>query len=168
MSEQPAQVHDAREQRFGRFYEELVPGHRFRHWPGKTVNASEAHLFCLLTMSASPLHIDDHYAREEMDGGQSIVLGTYVYALVAGMTVPDVSGKAVANLGVEHLRHVAPVHHGDTLYAYTDVLRRRLSESRPGVGIVTVATTGHDAGDRVVIEYERSFMVPCQPSGAAA
>lgn len=155
-------VHDAREERFGRLYEDLVPGDRFRHWPGKTVTEADDHLFCLLTMSASPIHVDAHYAAAEMPGGRNIVLGTYVYALVAGMTVADLSGRAVANLGVEQLRHLAPVHHGDTLYAHSIVTSRRLSVSRPGQGIVTVESWGENQDGERTIEFRRSFIVPCR------
>jgi acyl dehydratase len=155
-------LHDARESRFGRLYEDLVPGDTFRHWPGKTVTEAEDHLFCLLTMAASPLHVDARYAAEEMEGGRNIVLGTYIYALVAGMSVADISGRAIANLGVEQLRHLAPVHHGDTLYAFTRVCERRLSASRPGAGIVTVETWALNQEDVRVIEFRRSVLVPCR------
>ena len=120
-----SRTHDARESRFGRLYEDLVPGDRFRHWPGKTITEGDHHVFCLLTMSASPLHTDAEYARANMPGGVNIVLGSYVYALVLGMSVPDLSGRAVANLGLEKLSHLAPVHHGDTLYAWSKIVERR-------------------------------------------
>lgn len=154
-------IHRARFERFGRSYEDLVPGERFDHWPGKTVTEADDHLFCLLTMAASPIHIDAEFARENVAGGRNLVVGTYVYALVLGMSVPDISGRATVNLGLENLRHVAPVHHGDTLYAATLVKERRPSRSRPGEGIVTVETWAvNQSGDRV-IEYTRSFMLPC-------
>lgn len=159
---EPTIVHDAREQRFGRLYEQLVPGEGFRHWPGKTVTEADGHLFCLLTMAASPLHLDASYASEEMRDGRNIVIGTYVYALVSGMSVADLSGRAAANLGVERLRHVAPVHHGDTLYAFSRVLDRRLSRGRPGFGVVTVETWGENQDGVRVIEFQRSFLVPRQ------
>jgi acyl dehydratase len=153
-------VHDARTERFGRLYGDLVPGDRFMHWPGKTITAAEDHMFCLLTMAASPIHIDAEYARTSMPDGRNIVLGTYVYALVLGMSVADLSGRATANLGLDQMRHVAPVHHGDTLYASSLVQDRRLSRSRPGTGIVTVETWAVNQDDERVIEFRRSFMVP--------
>jgi acyl dehydratase len=153
-------VHDAREGRFGRLYEDLVPGERFRHWPGKTVTEADDHLFCMLTMAASPVHVDANFAAQEMAGGQNIVLGTYVYSLVAGMSVADLSGRAVANLGVESLRHLAAVHHGDTLYAHSIVVSRRRSRSQPALGVVTVKTWGENQLGERVIEFQRSFLVP--------
>ena len=160
-----SRVHDARESRFGRLYEDLVPGDRFRHWPGKTITEGEHHVFCLLTMSASPLHIDAEYARGNMPDGVNIVLGSYVYALVLGMSVPDLSGRAVANLGVEKLSHIAPVHHGDTLYAWSEIVERRRSRSHPENGIVTVDTWAVNQHDERVIAFRRAFMVPCRDEG---
>jgi acyl dehydratase len=141
-TESEQRVDDAHASRFGRTYEELVPGDRFRHWPGKTITEGEHHMFCLLTMAASPLHLDSEYARRNLPGGRNLVLGSYVYALVLGMSVPDISGQAVASLGVERLSHLAPVHHGDTLYSWSEIADRRVSRTRPGLGIVTVDTWG--------------------------
>lgn len=153
-------IHRARFERFGRPYEELVPGERFDHWPGKTITEAEDHLFCLLTMAASPIHVDAEFARENVAGGRNLVVGTYVYALVLGMSVPDISGRATVNLGLENMRHVAPVHHGDTLYATSLVKDRRPSRSRPEEGIVTVETRAVNQAGEKVIEYTRSFMLP--------
>ena len=66
-----SRTHDARESRFGRLYEDLVPGDRFRHWPGKTITEGDHHVFCLLTMSASPLHTDAEYARATCRAGST-------------------------------------------------------------------------------------------------
>ena len=148
---------------FGRYLEELEVGDVYRHWPGKTVTEADNHLFCCLTMATSPIHTDAHYASERMDGGRNLVVGTYVYALLLGMSVPDVSGKALAALGTTELRHLRPVHHGDTLYAETTVLRRRPSKSRPDAGIVAVETRGANQDGEVVCRFERSFLVPRRP-----
>ena len=153
-------VHDAREERFGRYFEEFVVGDVLRHWPGRTITEAEDHLFCLLTMAASPVHLDAHYAAAEMEGGRNLVVGTFVYAALLGMSVPDTSGKAIAALGTERLRHVAPLHHGDTLYAESTVAETRTSASRPGFGVVTVDTRGYDQERTLVCEFRRSFLVP--------
>ncbi len=157
-------VFDARDERFGRYWDDFEPGDLYRHWPGKTVTEAEDHLFCLLTLAASPVHVDAHYAASEMEGGRNLVVGTFVYALLLGMSVPDISGKAIAALGTRDLRHVAPLYHGDTLYGETTVLSKRLSESRPGTGIVSVETRGTNAGGTLVCTFERSFLVPLRPA----
>jgi acyl dehydratase len=153
-------VHDAREERFGRYFEELEVGDVYRHWPGHTVTEAEDHLFCMLTQAASPVHLDAHYARTEMEGGRNLVVGTFVYSLLLGMSVPDTSGKAIAALGTESLRHLAPLHHGDTLYGESLVVDKRRSGSRPTAGIVTIETRGRNQDAVVVCEFRRSFLVP--------
>jgi acyl dehydratase len=99
---------------FGRYYEEFEVGAVYKHWPGKTVTEYDDHLFCLITMNHHPLHMDTHYAAETTDFGKNVVVGNYIYSLLLGMSVPDVSGKAIANLEIESLRHVAPTIHRDT------------------------------------------------------
>jgi acyl dehydratase len=159
----PPTVHDARERRFGGYLDEYRPGDRYRHWPGKTVTEADDHLFCLLTMAASPLHIDRAYAAAEMPGGRNIVVGTYIYSLLLGMSVPDISGRAIANLGLSDLRHLAPLYHGDTLYGETEVLSVRASVSQPATGILTVRTDGFDQDRRHVCTFTRAVLVPRRP-----
>jgi acyl dehydratase len=159
-----ATVFDARERRFGGFIEEYEPGDIYIHWPGKTVTEAEDHLFCLLTLSASPVHIDANYAAENMEFGRNIIVGTYVYALLLGMSVPDISGRAIANLGAEDLKHVSPLFHGDTLYGQTEILSTRLSKSRPGQGILRVRTTGKNQDGVVVCTFVRSVLLPSRTS----
>ncbi|HZB49556.1 MAG TPA: MaoC family dehydratase [Mycobacteriales bacterium] len=145
---------------FGRTYEEFEVGAVYRHWPGKTVTEYDDHLFCLLTMNHHPLHLDAHYAEQTTDFGRNVVVGNYVYSLLLGMSVPDVSGKAIANLEVESLRHVAPTFHGDTVYGETTVLDKRLSGSKPDRGVVTVETRGHNQNGALICVFRRRVMVP--------
>ena len=93
---------------------------------------ADDHLFCLITMNHHPLHLNDVYAAESQQG-QNVVVGPLVYSLALGMSVSDVSGKAIANLATEELSHPNPVFHGDTLYCESEVLEvRRLEvEARP-------------------------------------
>src|SRR3954451_7109790 len=104
-------VFDARVRRFGGLLGDYEVGDRFLHWPGKTITEADDHLFCLLTMAVSPLHVDRRYAETRMPGGRNVVVGTLVYAILLGMSVPDISGRALANLGADELRHVAPLYH---------------------------------------------------------
>ena len=153
---------DSRES-FGRYLEDFAAGDVFRHWPGKTVTQADNHLFCCLTMAVSPIHTDDHYAELHMEGGRSLIVGTYIYALLLGMSVPDTSGRALAALGTRELRHIRPVHHGDTLYSESTVIRARRSESRPDTGVVTIETRGTNQRAELVCTFERSFLVPSRP-----
>ncbi|MFE1316797.1 MaoC family dehydratase [Kitasatospora phosalacinea] len=143
---------------FGRTYEEFEVGAVYKHWPGKTVTEYDDHLFCLLTMNHHPLHLDANYATTTVQG-KNVVVGNYVYSLLLGMSVPDVSGKAIANLEIESLRHVAPTFHGDTLYGETTVLDKHMT-SKPDRGIVYVETKGYKQDGTVVCTFRRKVMVP--------
>jgi acyl dehydratase len=144
---------------FGRFYEDFEVGDVYKHWPAKTVTEAEDHLFCLLTMNHHPLHVNDVYAAASQQG-KNVVAGPYVYSLVFGMTVPDVSGKAIANLATEELSHPAPVFHGDTLFAESEVLEVRPSQSKQDRGIVKVHTRVHKQDGTLVAEFKRAVLVP--------
>src|SRR5262249_27066623 len=101
------------ERPFGRYYEDFEPGDVYKHWPGKTITEYDDHLFCMITMNHHPLHTDAWYAETQTQFGKNVVVGNLVYSLVLGMSVPDVSGAAVANLEVETLQHKRPTFHGD-------------------------------------------------------
>lgn len=153
----------ARETRFGGYLEDYEIGDIYYHWPGKTITEAEDHEFCLLTLAASPLHVDANYAAKEMPQGRNIVVGTYIYALLLGMSVPDISGRAIANLGIENLKHIAPMYHGDTLYGASEIITKRLSLSRKGTGILNVETVGRNQDDQIVCVFRRSVLLPCRP-----
>jgi acyl dehydratase len=145
---------------FGRYYEEFEVGAVYKHWPGKTVTEYDDHLFCLLTMNHHPLHLDANYAGKTTDFGKNVVVGNYVYSLLLGMSVADVSGKAIANLEVESLRHVAPTFHGDTIYGETTVLDKTPSKSKSDRGVVHVETIGYNQDGTIVCIFRRKVMVP--------
>ena len=144
---------------FGRYYEEFEVGALYRHWPGKTVTEYDDHLFCLLTMNHHPLHLDANYAASTQQG-RNVVVGNYVYSLLLGMSVEDVSGRAIANLEIESLRHVAPTFHGDTIYGETTVLDKVESKSKDDRGIVAVETIGYNQHGTVVCIFRRKVLVP--------
>ena len=145
---------------FGRYFEEFEVGATYKHWPGKTVTEADDMLFCALTMNQHPLHSDLNYAETRTQFGKNVAVGNYVYSLVLGMSVPDISGKAIANLEIESLRHENPTFHGDTIYAESTVLDKKESSSKPDRGIVYVETRGRNQrGERVCI-YRRRVMVP--------
>lgn len=150
--------HDGRET-FGRNLEDFSVGDVFRHWPGRTVTESDDTLFCMLTMNHHPLHIDANYASTTQFG-KPVVVGTLVYSIVLGLSVSDISGKAIANLEIESLQHPAPTFHGDTLYAETEILEVRESSSKPDRGVVKVETRGWNQHGEIVIKFRRKVLVP--------
>lgn len=143
---------------FGRCFEELEVGNTYKHWPGKTVTEYDDHLFCLITMNHAPLHLDDHFAQRSQFG-RNVVVGNYIYSLLLGMSVADISGAAIANLEIENLRHVKPTFHGDTIYGETTVLDKRESTSKPDRGVVTVETIGYKQDGTIVCTFRRKVLV---------
>jgi acyl dehydratase len=143
---------------FGRCFEDFEVDDVYQHWPGKTITEYDDHLFCMITMNHHPVHTNAWFAEHESVHGKNLVVGNLVYSLVLGMSVPDVSGSAIANLEVETLRHAKPTYHGDTIYAETRVLDKRLT-SKGDRGIVTVETKGINQRGEEVCYFRRKVMV---------
>jgi acyl dehydratase len=147
---------------FGRYFEEFEVGQVFKHWPGRTITETDDTWFSLLTMNQHPLHIDAHYAMQTQHG-QRLVVGTLVFSLVVGMSVADISGRAIANLEYEEIKHLGPVFHGDTLYAESRILNKAESKSKPDRGVVTVETFGLNQKEEKVLSLRRRVLVPKRP-----
>ena len=150
---------------YGRYLEEFEVGAVYKHWPAKTVTEADDHLFCLITMNHHPLHLNDVYAAKSQQG-RNVVVGPLVYSLALGMSVSDVSGKAIANLATEELKHPAPVFHGDTLFGESEVLEKRESQSKPDRGTVKVHTRVLNQDGVLVAEFKRLVLVPAARAGA--
>ena len=143
---------------FGRYLEDFKAGDVYEHRPGRTISEADNTWFTLLTMNKHPLHFDAAYcARTEFE--RPLVNSCLTLAIVAGMSVSDVSQKAIANLGWKEIRLPHPVFPGDTLYAESEVLDARDSKSRPNAGVVTVRTTGRNQGGTVVCTFDRTILV---------
>jgi acyl dehydratase len=143
---------------FGRYYEDFVVGDVYEHRPGRTITQTDNTWFTLLTMNTHPLHFDEQYGKAS-EFGRCIVCSPLTLALLVGMSVTDVSQKAIANLGWREIRMSAPVFAGDTLYAESEVLEKRESASRPTAGLVTVRTLGRNQDKAVVCTFERTILV---------
>lgn len=146
------------EDSFGSFFDEYQIGDTYRHWPGKTITESDNNLFTLLVMNHNPLHIDKEYAKNSQHG-KILVVGTLVFSLVAGMSVSDISGKAIANLDYESILHHAPVFIGDTIHAESKILDKKISKSKPDRGIIHVETVGFNQLEKKVISFRRSVLI---------
>ena len=145
---------------FGRYFEDFEVGDVYKHWPGKTITEYDDHLFCAITWNHHPLNTNQHYAESQTQFKRNVVVGNLVYSLALGMSVPDVSGRAIANLEVESLKHTAPFFHGDTLYAETKVLDKVESSTKKDRGVVTVETRGYNQDGTEVLYFRRKVMVP--------
>ncbi len=144
---------------YGRYFEEFVVGDVYEHRPGRTLTEYDNISFTLLTMNTHPIHFDSAYAKHS-EFGKPLVNSALTLAIVAGMSVSDISQKAIANLGWNDIRLTAPVYAGDTIYAESEVLETRESRSRPTQGIVKVKTTGKKDDGTVFMTYERTVLVP--------
>ncbi|MEN9526818.1 MAG: hypothetical protein RLY56_769 [Pseudomonadota bacterium] len=143
---------------FGRYYEDFVVGDVYEHRPGRTISETDNTWFTLLTMNTHPLHFDAEYGKAS-EFGKCIVASPLTLAILVGMSVTDVSQKAIANMGWKDIRMTAPVFAGDTLYGESEVLEKRESKSRPTAGLVTVRTIGKNQDGKVVCEFERTVLV---------
>ena len=144
---------------FGRYFEEFNVGEVIKHWPGRTITEFDDSWFALMTMNQHPVHLDAHYAETFTQHKQRLVVGTLVFSLAVGISVSDISGRAIANLDYEKITHDAPTFHGDTIYAETEVLSAR--ESKKGDrGIVYVETRVRNQRDELVMTFRRNVLVP--------
>ena len=142
----------------GRYFEDFEPGDIYEHRPGRTISEADNTWFTLLTMNTHPVHFDFAYS-EKSEFGKPLVNSCLTLSMVAGMSVSDVSQKAVANLGWTDIKLPAPVFIGDTIYAETEVLGKRESKSRPKQGIVAVRTIGKKADGTVFMTFDRTILV---------
>jgi acyl dehydratase len=142
----------------GKYFQDLNVGDKFKHSTGRTVTEMDNVLFSALTLNPQPLHINEDFASKTQFG-QRIVHGLFTAALVVGLSVSELTeGTIVANLGYETMRHPNPVFHGDTIYAETEVLEKRESQSRPEAGLVRLKHVGRKPDGTVVVELERTVM----------
>lgn len=144
--------------KLGLYYEEFVVDGEIKHSLSKTIFESDNNFFSLLTMNHHPVHTNLDYA-ENNQHGRILVVGTLVFSLVVGMTVPDISGKAIANLGYEDVKHLNPVFINDTIYAKTKILNKYESKTKPDRGIVYVETIGYNQRGEDVISFRRKVLI---------
>lgn len=149
----------------GKYYDELQIGEIIRHGRARTITEAEHLLFSGMTQNTQPLHLDEEFARQAGFEGR-IVNGILTLGLVIGITVPDLTeGTIVANLGYQNIQHPAPVYHGDTISVESEVLEKRLSESKSDRGMVRLRHLGRNQKGEVVIEVERTVMFLTRPEG---
>ncbi|MFN6955401.1 MAG: MaoC family dehydratase [Acetobacteraceae bacterium] len=145
-------------ERFGRYYEDFTVGDIYEHRPGRTITETDNTWFTLLTMNTHPMHFDAEYAKHS-EFGRCIVCSPLTVAIMVGMSVTDVSQKAIANLGWKEIRLTHPLFAGDTLTAESEVLEKRESKSRPNAGIVSVRTRGFNQHGVLVCEFDRTMLI---------
>lgn len=142
----------------GNYYEDFIVGDTIEHSLSKTIFESDNNLFSLLTMNHHPVHVNIDYVQGHQHK-KILVVGTLVFSLVVGMTVPDISGKAIANLEYESINHLGPVFINDTIYAKTRILEK-WETSKIDRGIVYVETVAYNQNKQEVLSFKRKVLVP--------
>ena len=142
----------------GLYYEDFIVGDEIKHSLSKTIFESDNNFFSLLTMNHHPVHTYVDYAAKNQHG-QILVVGTLVFSLAVGITVPDISGKAIANLGYEEVKHLNPVFLNDTIYVRTKVLDKRESKTKRDRGIIYVESIAYNQRGEDVLSFRRHVLV---------
>lgn len=148
--------------KMGNYFEDFVVGETVYHTQSKTIFESDCNMFSLLTMNHHPVHINADYSKNSQHK-QILVPGTLVFSIAVHLTVMDISGKAIANLGYESINHMHPTFIDDTIYSRTTVLNKRESKSKNDRGIVYVETVGFNQDKIDVIKFRRNILIKKQP-----
>ena len=144
--------------KLGSYYEDFIVGDEILHSLSKTIFECDNNFFALLTMNHHPVHTNIDYASQNQHG-KILVVGTLVFSIAVGMTVPDISGKAIANLGYEDVKHLNPVFVNDTIYVRTKVIDKCMSKSKNDRGIVYVETFAYNQNGVDVLSFRRKVLV---------
>lgn len=142
----------------GFYYEDFVVGEEIHHSLSKTIFESDNNFFSLLTMNHHPVHTNMDYASRNQHG-KILVVGTLVFSLAVGITVPDISGKAIANLEYEDVRHLNPVFLNDTIYVRSKVLDKRESKTKLDRGIIYVESIAYNQNGMDVLSFRRKVLI---------
>jgi acyl dehydratase len=145
----------------GNYFDDFDVGETIEHSLSKTIFESDNNLFSLLTMNHHPVHLNLEHCNQHQHK-QILVVGTLVFSLVVGMTVPDISGKAIANLEYESIKHLGPVFIGDTIYAKTEILEK-WETSNKDRGIVYVETIASNQRGENILSFRRKVLIPKKP-----
>jgi len=147
----------------GQYLEDFHAGDLLKHWPGRTIREFDNTWFTLLTHNSNPLHFDEHFASQSQHG-RCLVNGTLVFSLTVGLSVRDISERAIANLEYEKVLHHAPTFHDDTIYAESEILEVTPSTSKPDRGIVYLETRAINQKGEKVLSFRRRVLIPRRPA----
>jgi itaconyl-CoA hydratase len=148
----------------GAWFEDFTVGDRWRHARGTTIGEVEGQLLTKLVLNTAQAHFNDHAMAGSPFGDGRLVFGLVTGSVVIGLATQDTAEQAVAEVGLDGVRFTAPVHHGDTLYAASEVLETAAAE-RPDAGLVRFRHWGTNQRDEVVFEAERTVLVRRRPEG---
>lgn len=150
----------------GMWFEEFEPGQVVKHALTRTITEADNVGFTVATMNPAPLHLDASYAATTQFG-EPLVNSMFTIALLVGLSVHELThGTTVANLGFEAVNFPAPMFHGDTVHAESEVLDVRASKSNPDRGIVKFEHRAFNQNDVLVCTAVRSAMMHRRPADA--
>jgi itaconyl-CoA hydratase len=141
----------------GTFYEDYTVGDVYEHGRGKTVNEMEGVLITNMVMNTAQSHFNEHSMRDT-PFKQRLVFGGVTIAMVIGLATQDTGENAVRELSLDKIRLRASVFHGDTLYAFSEVLGKEDGD-QPDAGIVHFRHWGTNQHGTVVFEGERRALI---------
>jgi acyl dehydratase len=140
------------------WFEDFAPGQRMRHARGTTVGEVEGQLLTKLVLNTAQAHFNEHAMAGSPLGDGRLVFGLITGSIVIGLATQDTAEHALSEVGLDAVRFTAPVHHGDTLYAFTEVLAIEDAE-RPDAGVVRFKHWGTNQDGAIVCEAERTVLV---------
>lgn len=141
------------------FFEDFPPGRRIRHARAATIGEAEGALLAKQVMNTAQAHWNEHYLTGSPLGSGRVVFGLVTASVTIGLASQDTAENALAEVGLDRLRFRAPVHHGDTIHAFSEVLRAGPAPDRDDAGLVTFRHWGVTQDDRVVFEGERTVLI---------
>ena len=143
------------------YYEDLVVGDVQRFDQGYTVTEQEL-VEVASRWDPQPFHVDPVAAKASMFGGL-VASSVHVFAIwvALGMEDPDKRSAAISALGFNHMKMREPIRPGDTLRSVATLKEKRLSQSRPHCGIVTMANEMFNQDNVLVFSIEHSYLIKC-------
>lgn len=144
-------------EQFGLYYEDFIPGEIYEHQPGKSFTAEENRLHTLRSLEIHPQYSDSYY-NQVHHNGQVLINENFLLGSVTALTTRTL-GRVVANLGWKNIKLPLPVYAGDTIYATSEILDKRESNSRPSQGIMHVQTNAFNQKKELICSYERFFLI---------
>ncbi len=145
----------------GTWFEDFPVGRKMRHARGATIDEVENNFLSKQVMNTAQAHWNEHFLTKGSSplGEGRVVFGLITGSVTIGLASQDTAENALAELGLDQLRFVAPVHHGDTIYAYTEVLDAQPAPDRDDAGIVRFQHWGVTHDQRVVFEGQRTVLL---------
>ena len=148
------------------YYEAFEVGKVYKHARGKTVTENEAVTICHMVMNSASGHFDDHVMKQLkekglMNVGESLVYGGVTISITIGLAHQDTGEQVIREVGMDGIKLTGPVLHGDTLYAYTEVLAKEDVDDNSGM--ITFRHYGVNQDDVMVFQGDRTALMKKAP-----